>query len=609
MACIRTNLSLAVFLAAVSHSWGATESFQCTGVDDTSALQDRLDVGSRAGGGTVELAAGAPCQLASDLNVPANMRLVGNPRAVLDAAEDGRFEVGIVTCAGGAVLEDLSVDSGHQAIPALACTVGQKEEPVRLARLHLRGNPPADREPLPKTVVAKIDCERAYSNCLEAEDIRIDCDGSSAVTGLRVQGVGASSAHVDSAQVVGCLRGVVVRGSRVILENSLTGSSRSGSVGLDVGASAIVQNNMVVVNEPMYGIRAGEMSSVAGNKIVVGGGSGVAVQAARRSRVTSNLIQLDDVAGARGIAIASGGIAQGNQIIVSGGADAIGMEFVGQGVVAVGNSTSMGGVPGTTHYLVSSSQNIVSDNSMSGGDWGVRPRIFEAENSEGFTNGARLTGNNMIFQRRGCAVMETGWHATDNHCNWLGKGGAGFWIGSPGEFGSCSSHTLISNNTIHSSQPGTALVRFESPAWRCLAHDESGGSSLRACGPPRRSCSAGSRCKRVSCRNISISNNLMMQTDVGTVGVDFFSLAPAVRSLARVRNVQIRANTLSGHPGAPFVRFRVDQPPRLMEQIIIEDNLPDGKDRLEGWKPEFSAVTPPKRRTRKAPPVRAQGLK
>lgn len=566
-----TLAGLLLWAVALPPPTTASTAITCAGTDDTDRLQGALDDAAEAGGGTVSIS-GRACVVSRDIRVGPGTHLTGDPMAVLTASDDGSFEQGILRCDGGGLrLTNLEIRVGAHDTTAISCALSEPTERVQLqhVRISLGGAP---SQGIPASPAVLVECPKAEHRCFVADDLDVHCEAQHPSThlGVRVAGPPTASGYVSRLVVRGCRQGLDATGVPMRIIDG------------DVSAPG---PNAVAVRLP-------RLSTIRGAQIRVAGSDGVGIDVGPLSHVSGNTIQLTDAPRGRGIRVRGTTTLESNSVRAETGEGVVAFELLGGENVASNNASRLPREGSSTHYLIASSHNLLTGNRMTTGAWGARPPIFEGGSAGAFKNGARLTGNNMTHLRRGCAVLDTGWHANDNHCSWIGKGGAGFWVGSPGAFGSCSTHSLISGNTIHASDAGSALVRFASAARRCLPRKGSRAIPLlTACADPDADCGKeGLECKRATCANIAIDGNLFMAPVDGVTVVEMFQDVSNPLSLPYAKRIRVTNNALATHEATPLVAFREDQPEKLMSGMVIKGNTPESQQIVTGWKPSFGTL-------------------
>lgn len=522
---------------------------------------------------------------------------------MVELSDDAGFDGAMLRCGAGVTIADLTIATKPGGAPAIHCKSAESSvAPIRLERVEVTQASSA-------ATLVHIDCGQAQSMCLRADEIGIRCRNSEPSGALRIDGPVGAEVHVSNLTAVGCNSGVIAPTIRAVIERADITLDGSDGTAIDAGPNSEISQSTIRMGDAdgSTAVRAATNSRIDQNRISLRGNS-VGIDVGARSDVSSNEIRVLGGSGARALRVGGSTMIRSNRLELRPGRAVIGIELRGPQNIVSANLSTLGKDhdDNGTHVLVSSDQNLIEGNWLGGGDWGARPRVFEGGGVAGFTNGARLTGNNMIGMRRGCAILETGWHANANHCNWVGSGGAGFWVGSPGEYGTCSARSLISGNTIHSGEPSSSLIRFAAAGRRCLAYRPgSGRSNLKRCAARSSACGKGLSCQRATCKNIAIVDNLLLATLPEIRAIDFFGDTPTAAGLPDTSEIRITGNTLSLSPSTPFVEFRSDQLPKVMWGIHIAGNTPKERETIVGWKPEFGAPTPAGRGPAQAGPTSA----
>lgn len=583
------RLHLAAHLVALitaAPSFGM--ELECSGRDDDVAIQHALENLGNLNGGVLTLVGPEACVVRADVELPPGTSIRGRG-AVLAAAPDAEFSQALLVAAQPDVsIESLSLRASNTTKPAVAADVAEATEPIRLLRVHVEFAP---RKGALDPAAILIDCGKGHGSCANLEDVHVECNGDSARDAEAVRLLGGQN-RIASAQRLAtsdCGRGLTSRRARISVRDSVVRLPPAGTTGFDLPADSSVSHSRVTISRQdeqlessSVAIQIGPRCHVQQNDVELYASKATGIHAGPGCTISGNHVRAANASTARGI-IASGVSTLVNNILQSKESPGtVGLTLKGSYNVVAQNFSGLSRGGESTHVLVLSEQNVVDGNNFAGADWGVRPPIFEG--GRGFTNGARLTGNNFIYTGRGCAIFGTGWHATGNHCSWV-LAGAGFWFGSPGPYGTCSGHTLITDNTLHTAQPDTPLIRFAASR-RCVARRPEAESTLAACTAPK-SCPSGLRCVRTTCNNITIADNMLMSSQKDSVVIDMFGTSENGWATARAQNIRIVGNTLATARTSSLVRFRPDQGPNLMRDIIVAGNLPKRRERLTGWKPVF----------------------
>ncbi len=595
-------LRLAAHLALAAAAPSFAMELTCSGRDDTVAIARALDELGDRGGGSLTLVGPNACVVRSDVELPSGTRLRGRG-AVLAASRDGQFSKALLVAGRrDASIESLSLRATDMANPAIAIESTEVAYPARVRQVRVEfSSRPGAAEP----TAMRIDCGDGHGSCASLEDIHLECDGDSAraTTAVRLLGSPNRMASAQRLTAVGCGRGMISRRARLSVRDSLVRLSPGGSVGFDLPADSSVAHSRVEIppkGEPpeaaSVAIRLGPRCHIGHNDLELRAPMATGIEAGTECSISGNHVRAAKAATARGIVASGASTLVGNRLRFEESPAAVGITLEGSYNVVGQNVSVLSRGGESTHVLVRSDQNVVDGNDFAGADWGVRPPVFEG--GPGFRNGARLTGNNFISAVRGCAIFATGWHATGNHCSWVQEG-AGFWFGSPGPYGTCSAHTLISDNTLHTAKADTPLIRFAASR-RCVARNPQAESSLSACTSPE-SCPTGLRCARTTCRNITIANNLLMSPEKDSVVIDMFGTSPDARATARAQQIQIVGNTLATARTSSLVRFRADQDPSLLRDIVVARNLPRRRERVTGWNPVFGHAAEATSRRHRSP--------
>lgn len=582
----------------------------CSGRDDDVAIHEALEKLGSQGGGVLTLVGPEACVVRGDVELPLGVRIRGRG-AVLTAAPDADFSQALLVAAQPDVsIESLSLGASNMAKPAIAIEAAEATSPVRLRRVRVQFD---SREATIEPTAIFIDCGKGRGSCVNLEDVHVECRGNSArgTEGVRLLGGPNRIASAQRLTVSDCGRGFTSRRARTSVRDSVVRLPSAGATGFDLPADSSVSHSRVIVpgederpTTSSIAIRIGPRCHVDQNDVELYASTATGIHAGPGCTISGNHVRIEDASKARGIIASGVSTLVSNRLQSKESPATVGVTLRGSYNVVAQNFSGLSRGGESTHVLVLSEQNVIDGNNFAGADWGVRPPIFEG--GRGFTNGARLTGNNFIYAGRGCAVFATGWHATGNHCSWV-LAGAGFWFGSPGPYGTCSGHTLITDNTLHTAQADTPLVRFAASR-RCVARQPEGESTLAACTAPK-SCPSGLRCVRTTCNNITIADNMLMSSQKDSVVIDMFGTSENGWSTARAQNIQIVGNTLATARTSSLVRFRPDQGPNLMRDIIVAGNLPRRRERLTGWRPVFGQSADETPRRGRIPPTHLPGAR
>lgn len=578
----------ATALITIASPATAERRIRCSGVDDTAQLQEAI---AEPRGGTLILPAGSRCVVHAGLVAAGPVALRGEPGASISVHPEAKLTEALISCGDGPLsIADISLELGSNRVPAVRC----RETSSSNVELILQGVQIAQGTRERTTVAdssALVDISCKPDRCMTMRRTRIQCDQRSSTTAIAAESASASPAvvSVETLDVAGCREGLRLQNTQLKIRDSNIQVQGTGALGIMTTGPAVVEGVRLLVDgladAEVSGLSVGNDSRISSNSISLAGAGGTAIKTGHRAYVTGNGLQLRTRS--RGTAINVGGRSRvvGNNIDGKRSSGAVGINIRGDRNVVSSNVSSL--AANSTHILVSSVQNVVDGNNLSGGAWGVRPPVFEGSSVPAFTNGARLVGNNMTFLTEGCAVLATGWHAQANQCSWLGPGSAGFWLGSPGPFGSCTSHSLLSGNTIHSAFEDAALIRVSPIGRRCIGPSDR-GSSLRDCSLNSK-CPAGEKCRRVTCGGIGITGNHLM--GASTKPIDVFASVDVPFSPPRVRGVHVADNTLQLAGARALVAFRAGLPPKLVRGVEIDNSL-KGMDASDGWQPQFGDPIP-----------------
>ena len=600
--------ALAVAIAALLGLLGAALASEtrvaCAGEGDAERIQNALD--AAIPGERILLGGGEACVLERPLTVPDGVHLAGAPSAEVrpggPAVEGARIE-----CTGAAVLENLHFVIDRPSAAAIYCT-SDGSGAVRLRSITVAASV------APSRPLIEIKCSPSTPTCVSLEEIRIVCDGRAVgqATAIEVGGadlptktrshrprdreVRASGIAVDD-----CRIGIAARGTKLLVRDSALRVSGKSSRGIQASDRLVASNVLVRVTsgEGAIGIRAGEDSSLRDNRITILASKGTGIRTLPRSTLSGNSIDLQSVVQAVALDLGREARATGNSIRGTDDRGSIGA-ILRQGLHAfTSNLSTLGAGGNSTHVEVRGVQNLINSNTFTRGDWGVRPAIFEGGNQRGFVNGARLVGNNFIFNEKACAVLQTGWHAQSNSCSWVGgEDGVGFWIGSPGPYGMCTQHTLISGNMIHTGGEASSAVRFTTAGSRCHRRDEDNRATWRSC--DRESpCGPKEICLPPVCANIGIFSNQLLGRS--TTPIDVFSAQPDTGERSSVDGLDVVGNSVHLPRARALVHFPGDKPGEV-RGVTIADNGIGPPAPAANWHSSFARAPTEVRR-----PPRATG--
>ncbi len=539
----------------------------CTGEDDGPGIQAALDAVARDGGGIVQLGGRSTCLLRAGLRIPPGTTLRGRPALRLVAAGGDGFEQGLLLSDGGG---------------------------IRLEELEIVGSAPTGPDAPP---LIHIRCSREADSCLHGDHLVLRCAAPPAPPGtaLLVDGEAGPDTFVRLSDlgIETCRQGIVARETGSSIDDARIRVEGPGAIGIDVGPRSDIRNARIEVSGPAadasaVGIRSRQDSRIVGNNVAITGTRGIAIATGPKGSVSDNQVDFADSPRAVGISANGYGSLKDNRISILGECPgAIGAKLYGGSNIYSNNIQRLPRQGETTHVLILSAQNLVTNNEFSSGAWGVRPPVFEGGPIAAFANGARLTGNNLIHLRKACAILQTGWHATANHCSWLGPEATGFWVGTPGRFGECSVHTLLSDNTLHTQEEGTALIRFGAVGSRCLP----GSDQRKVRGPELcrtdADCAEGFLCRSTTCANIIVRDNLLISQRLGATLIDVFESAGGAAEFPELANIQVVDNALVSAQDSALVAFADQLAQGEVHDVAVGGNLPEAHQKVRGWRRRF----------------------
>jgi hypothetical protein len=571
--------ALAVAVAAVLGVHGLALAGEtrvtCTGQGDAGRIQAAL--ASTPPGGRVLIEGTTPCRLETPLAVEDGLHLVGAPFAEIRLSGSQEAGAPALYCTGGAVIENLRFVIDRPSGGAIRCA-SKADREVRLRGVAVFASAPSSGP------LIEIECAASRPTCTSLREVRITCKGravggTTAIvvksadppTGTRANSGGDRKVRANEIDVDDCRVGIAARGTELLIRDSALRVSGASSRGIDASRRLVASNVLVRVlsGEGAVGIRAGEDSTLRDNRITVLASRAIGIRALRRSTLSGNSIDLQSVERAVGLDLGREVRATGNQIRGTEDRGSIGTRLRRGLTLFSSNSSILGTGDNATHVEVRGVQNLINSNTFTGGDWGVRPAMFEGGNQRGFVNGARLVGNNFAFNEKACAVLQTGWHAQSNSCSWVGaEDGVGFWIGSPGPYGMCTRHTLLAGNMIHTPSKDSSPIRFTTAGGRCHRRDGDQRATWRSCDRDS-PCGSGELCKLPACANVGIFSNQILGGS--TTPIDVFSRQSQGSEGSSLEGLDVVGNSVHLPSANALVHFAANAPGEV-RGVTISDN-------------------------------------